>query len=73
MFPQALPLPLTVADPIWTMQLAESLHMTVQDLGNRMSLYELCVLWPAYFRWKQRAETRERRKQEAAQKMRRGR
>lgn len=52
-----------VADPIWTCRLARDLGMTVRDLGERMSAYELTVLWPAFYAWEQR--TRQRMEQDA--------
>jgi hypothetical protein len=33
--------------------------MTVSEIGERMSLHELTVVWPAYFAYKRRADERE--------------
>lgn len=54
-----MPLPMGVADPIFTCQLALELKMPVGELGTRMSNYELCVLWPAFFQWREGARQRE--------------
>lgn len=37
-----------VADPMFLCELALEMGMPVSELGQRMSNYELCVLWPAY-------------------------
>jgi hypothetical protein len=55
-------LPPGIADPIWTCQLARELKMTVRDLGERMTAYELTILWPAFFAWEVRNAEREERK-----------
>lgn len=57
---------------MWTYELAESLHMTVQEMLTGkpgMSAHEFCVGWPTYFRFKQRARSRAEEKA----KMQRGR
>jgi hypothetical protein len=43
-------LPPGVVDPMFLHELALELHMPVGELGERMSLHELTVEWPAYFR-----------------------
>lgn len=58
-------LPLGVSDPIFLCQLALELHMPVGELGSRMSNWELCVLWPAFFKWRHEAQERESLKQES--------
>ena len=40
-------------------ELALELGMTVAELGQRMSLRELCVEWPAYFRARGREQEAE--------------
>ena len=47
------------ADPIFVHQLALELGMTVQEIGQKMSAHELCVRWPAFFKWRQRTRDRE--------------
>lgn len=58
-------LPPGTVDPIFLHQLALELHMTVRDIGERMSAHELCVQWPAFYRWRQKAQEREERRAEA--------
>jgi len=55
-------LPLGVVDPIFLCQLALDLHMPIGELGNRMSAYELNVVWPAFYRWRAQAAEREERR-----------
>ena len=57
-------LPANVADPLFLAELALEMKMPVGELGDRMSNYELCVFWPAYFA--------HRRKQEEAEADKRG-
>jgi hypothetical protein len=57
-------LPLSVADPLFLHELALELKMPVGELGTRMSNYELCVLWPAYFAHRAAQAEQERLKQE---------
>ena len=67
-------LPLGVMDPIFICELALDLKMPIGELGRRMSNYELCVVWPNYYRYRQRVRVREeRRQQEMAQRKGRGR
>lgn len=54
------PLPQGMADPIFLCELALELGMPVGELEHRMSAHELCVVWPAYFSYKQSMETDER-------------
>lgn len=56
-------LPLGVADPAFMCELAETLHMPIGELGQRMSNYELNVTWPAYFAMKRRMANAEAEKQ----------
>jgi hypothetical protein len=63
-------LPPGTVDPLFLHELAEHLHMTVSELGDRMSAHELSVAWPAYFAYKLRQQERaeqqaERRKPRA--------
>jgi hypothetical protein len=57
-------LPPGTVDPLFLHELAEHLHMTVSDLGERMSAHELCVAWPAYFAYKQREADKEAQRAE---------
>lgn len=52
-------LPMGVPDPIFMCELALELNMPVGELGDRMSAHELGVLWPAFFRHRQRQHDRE--------------
>jgi hypothetical protein len=54
-------LPMGVSDPLFMAELALELGMPIGELGERMSNYELNVVWPAFYA--QRAA-----QQEAAQK-----
>ena len=56
-------LPPGVPDPIFLCELALELRMPVGELGDRMSAHELTVLWPAFFRYRQREQEREAEKQ----------
>lgn len=58
-------LPPTVQDPLFAAELALELKMPVGELGQRMSLWELCVFWPAYFAERHRHEEAEERKRES--------
>ena len=42
-------LPLGVADPIFICELALELGKSVREVGESMSAYELCVIWPEFF------------------------
>lgn len=48
-----------MADPIFTCQLALELGMPVGELGDRMTVHELCVVWPAFFAWREQERKRE--------------
>jgi hypothetical protein len=39
------------------------MRMPVSELGERMSAHELAVIWPAFFRYRQREADREADKQ----------
>lgn len=54
-----------MSDPIFTYQLALELHMSVEELGHRMSAHELSVGWPAFFAWRERTREREEKKERA--------
>ena len=45
-----------VPDPLFLHELALDLGMTIQDIGERMSAHELCVLWPAYYEYRRRVD-----------------
>lgn len=47
--PWRFQLPLGIADTYFMCELALELHMPVGELGQRMSNYEACVIWPAFF------------------------
>lgn len=40
-------------------ELAQELGMTLSDLSERASAHEVGVVWPAYFRHKQREQDRQ--------------
>jgi hypothetical protein len=60
-------LPQGVPDLIFLCELSLELKMTVAELchgrGTQMSMHELAVIWPAYFRYRQRVLEREAEKQ----------
>lgn len=58
-----MPLPPSIADPLFLAELALELKMPIGELGRRMSNYELCVVWPAYFAEKRKAAIREENRQ----------
>lgn len=51
-----------LVDPIFMCELALELRMPVGELGRRMSLHELYVIWPAYFEYRERVAAREQAK-----------
>lgn len=51
-----------VVDPLFLHELALELHMPVGEMCRRMSLHELYVQWPAYFKIRRAAEEAEREK-----------
>lgn len=55
-------LPQDIADPLFMCELALELHMPVGELGQRMSNYELCVMWPLFFEYRRRDAEREAEK-----------
>lgn len=57
-----MPLPPSIADPLFLAELALELKMPIGELSWRMSNYELCVTWPAYFRQRRLHEIREESK-----------
>lgn len=57
-----MPLPPSIADPLFLHELALELKMPVSELGQRMSNYELCVMWPAFFAERARHEQAEAQK-----------
>jgi len=48
-----------LVDPIFMCELALEMRMPVGELGARMSLHELTVVWPAFFAYRQRVRDRE--------------
>ena len=66
-----LQLPPGVADPLFMCELALEMNMPVSELGQRMSNYELCVVWPEYFAYRRRENERQQEKQQQAQRGRR--
>jgi hypothetical protein len=48
-----------VPDPIFMCELALEMKMPVGELADRMSAHELGVVWPAFFRWRQREQDRQ--------------
>lgn len=52
-------LPPDVADVLFMHELALELGMTVSELGQRMSNYELTVSWPLFFEWRSRESARQ--------------
>ncbi|HMF62274.1 MAG TPA: hypothetical protein VK595_17975 [Vicinamibacterales bacterium] len=51
-----------LADPLFVCELALEMKMPVGELGQRMSLHELTVVWPAFFDYRRRAAAREAEK-----------
>lgn len=62
-------LPPGVPDPMFMCELALELHMPVGEMAGRMSAHELGVMWPAFFR----ARDRERAREQQTEDMKRGR
>ena len=58
-------MPPGVADPLFEHELALELGIPVGELGERMSLHELTVRWPAYFAYRERERERQQQKQES--------
>ena len=48
-----------VVDPLFMCELALELKMPIGELGQRMSLHELAVVWPAFFEYRRRVADRE--------------
>lgn len=57
-------LPPNLANPLFMAELALEMKMPVGELGQRMSNYELCVFWPAYFSEKARHQEQENAKRD---------
>ena len=62
--PWRFSLPPSIADPFFVGELALEMHMPVGELGQRMSNWELCVYWPAWFAERNRLERIEAEKAE---------
>lgn len=58
-----MPLPPSIADPLFLAELALELKMPIGELGRRMSNHELCVVWPAYFHQRELHRIREGNRQ----------
>ena len=56
-------LPPGVVDPLFPHELALELGMPVGELGKRMSLHELTVEWPAFFRARARLREEDEKRQ----------
>lgn len=50
----------TRADPIFEGELALEMHMPVGEMRQRMSLHELTVFWPAFFKDRREQEIKRR-------------
>lgn len=57
-----MPLPPSMADPLFLAELALEMKMPIGELGSRMSNYELCVVWPAFFHQRRLHQIREENK-----------
>ena len=57
-------LPPGTVDPIFQCELALEMGMPVGELADRMSAHELSVVWPAFFRSRQRDRERAERNAE---------
>jgi hypothetical protein len=55
--------PSWVVDPLFEHELALELHMPVGELHDRMSLHELAVRWPLYFRYRAAQIEKQRERQ----------
>jgi hypothetical protein len=51
------------ADPIFEGELALEMHMPVEEMRQRMSLHELTVFWPTFFRDRREQEAKRRHKE----------
>lgn len=60
----SLQLPPGVADPLFQCELALEMKMPLGELGQRMSNYEMCVIWPEYFAYRRREAQRQQDRQE---------
>ena len=49
-------------DPLFICELALELHMPIGEMCARMSAHELCVVWPAYFAYREKVREREEAK-----------
>ena len=65
--PWRFSLPAGIADPYFMCELALALHMPVGELGERMSNYELNVIWPAFYYERARMEKIEAERQQQAE------
>lgn len=55
-------LPMGVVDPLFAAELALEMKMPVGELGQRMSNWELCVFWPAFFNHRDEMKEEEAKK-----------
>lgn len=61
---QGLSLPPGVTSPYFVCELALELGMPVGEMLERMSLHELTVIWPQFFRSRRAVEKWQRKEQE---------
>jgi hypothetical protein len=53
-----------MVDPLFECELALELGMPIGEMRERMSLHELCLVWPAYFAIRNRHEAEAQREAE---------
>lgn len=58
-------LPPGVVDPLFLHELALELHMPVGEMCARMSMHELTVSWPLFFRYREREAERQQQHDQA--------
>lgn len=61
-------LPMGAVDPIFMCELALELRMPVGELGERMTVHELSVVWPEFFAYRAREAKREEDRAKASQR-----
>lgn len=69
--PWRFSLPPGIADPYFMCELALEMKMPLGELGQRMSNWEACVIWPAFFAERQRLQATEAARQEEHETMQR--
>lgn len=63
-------LPPGVVNPLFLHELALELKMPVGEMCQRMSAHELCVLWPAFFAYRDRERERQQARAEGTSRSR---